>query len=242
MPMIEALAERGHQLTVVTSHTPKTSSPNIHKIALKELVQFVEVEWYDFKQHGLFANTMGIFEFFRTSMLVAYDTFIQNKDIQNIKMSKDSFDLAIVDGIVNDFTLPLVDHLGIPFIFFDPGPGTIWNLAMKGVSLDYASIPPILGDHGNPMTFFQRMTNMVVNEALLVIRHYYLLSTFDKLVSKDFPNARPISVIERDAELILANIHPITSWLRSYPPSFIPVGAMHVRPPQPMPEVCLHRK
>ncbi len=235
-PLAEALAEKGHKLTVVTAHPSKVEGPNVRSIVLKELVDLVDVEWYDFKEHGLIANTIGVFQFFHSTMSVAYGRFMENEDIQEIKRNK-NFDMVIVDAIVNDFTFPLVDHLGIPFIFFDPGPGTTWNLAAKDVERQYASIPSYFGTHGSNMTFFQRLSNFVMTEVFLVVRKYYLLGTFDALAKKDFPNARPIAEIERDAQLIFANIHSTTSYMRPLPPTFIPVGAMHVRPAKPLPQV-----
>ena len=173
-------------------------------------------------------------------MLLAYQQFIQNPDIQSIKNSKNKlFDLAIVDGIVNDFSLPLVEYLNIPFILYDPGPGINWNLALKDVAMDYASIPPMFGDYTNPMTLIQRMTNLMLNEAFLIVRRHYLLRSLDNVIRNDFPNARSISEIEKKAELVFANVDPVTSWLRAYPPSFIPVRALHVRAAQSIPEVCL---
>ena len=38
-------------------------------------------------------------------------------------------DLVIVDAIFNDFTLPIIDHLKVPFIFYSPGSGPLWTLA-----------------------------------------------------------------------------------------------------------------
>jgi len=55
MPMIEALGERGHQVTLVTPHSIKTNSPNIQKIELSDALEHVEGEWYAFKRsNGLF--------------------------------------------------------------------------------------------------------------------------------------------------------------------------------------------
>lgn len=59
----------------------------------------------------------------------------------------------------------------------------------------------------------------------------------DQVIRKDFPDARSIEQIERDAKLCLTNIHPVTAWVRSLPPNVIAVGAMHVRPPKPLPDV-----
>lgn len=238
MPMVETLAQKGHHLTVVTPHSVKTQAPNIRKIVVKELLEFVDVEWYDFKRFNILDNTMGIFHFFLTTMTSAYESFMANKEIQEIKHNKD-YDIVIMDAIVNDFAYPLVDHLGKPFIFFDPGPGTPWNWAAKGASHEYASIPPLIGTFSSPMTFTQRMTNAVFTEALLVVRKFYLLSTLDNLAKKDFPLARPIAEIEKRSEICFINLHPASSWPRSLPPTFVPVPAMHVRPIEPLPEVRL---
>ncbi|XP_059353346.1 UDP-glucosyltransferase 2-like [Daphnia carinata] len=235
MPMVETLAQKGHHLTVVTPHSVKTQGPNIRKILAKELLEFVDVEWYDFKRFNMLDNTMGIFHFFRTTMTPAYGSFMANKEIQEIKRNKD-YDIVIMDAIVNDFAFPLIDHLGKPFIFFDPGPGTSWNWAAKGASHEYASIPPLFGTFSSPMTFAQRMTNAVLTEALLIVRKFYLLSTLDNLAKKDFPLARPIAEIEKRSELCFINLHPASSWPRSLPPTYVPVPAMHVRPIEPLPE------
>lgn len=236
MPMVETLVENGHQLTVVTAHPPPTKAANISKIVMDEMVELIEFEWYDFKEHSLYDNMMSLSMFMQTAMTTAYVRFMANKRIQEIKQTK-NYDIVIVDAIVHDFCLPLVDHMGIPFIFFDPGPGTAWNLEAKDVSRNYASIPPLFGSFSSHMTFFERIKNLILNEVFLQMRKSYLLPVLDKVAKKDFPEARPISEIERNAELCFANIHAASSWQRSLPPTFIPVGAMHVRPANPLPEV-----
>jgi glucuronosyltransferase len=56
MPMVETLVENGHQLTVVTAHPPPTKAANISKIVMDEMVELIEFEWYDFKEHSLYDN------------------------------------------------------------------------------------------------------------------------------------------------------------------------------------------
>ena len=236
MPIVETLAEKGHQITTVTAHSPKTNSPNIQKIVLKELVDIVEAEWYDFKAHGSFDAISAIQVFLSTESL-AYDIFFANEKIQRIKQEK-NFDIIILDGICNDFIFPLIEHLGVPFITADPGCGTPWNLAAQDISQDYATIPLQFSGFEPPMSFIQRVANVIFTETILIFRRYYLLAALDKLAKKDFPNASPISQIERKADLLFANIHPATCPLRSLPPKLIPLGAMHVRPAKPLPQVA----
>ena len=71
--MVETLAENGHQLTVVTSYSPQTVSSNIRKIVVDELIEFVDVTWYDFKKHNIIANSIGLFTFFHSTMTPAPD-------------------------------------------------------------------------------------------------------------------------------------------------------------------------
>ena len=54
MPLLEALGERGHEVTLVAPHSHKTKSPNIRKIELSDVIEHVEGEWYAFKLDGLF--------------------------------------------------------------------------------------------------------------------------------------------------------------------------------------------
>ena len=239
MPIVEALAERGHQLTVVTAHQPKkdSSQQNIRTVVLSDLVEQVEIDgWYDFKRQDSFTTFLGAMLHFRSTESIAYHSLMNNTEFKKIFSSK-SVDLIIVDAILQDFCLPLVDHLQVPFVYYSPSTGASFTLTAMGVAQEYANVPSMFGVYNDQMTFFQRMENLLASEIILQVRKIILLRMLDQVIRKDFPNARPIEHIERDAKLCLANIHPATAWVRSLPPNVIAVGAMHVRPPKPLPDV-----
>ena len=87
------------------------------------------------------------------------------------------------------------------------------------------------------MTFVERFLTLALTEIYLLIRKIFSLRMLDSLARKDFPNGRPIEEIERNAELCLASSHAATAWPRSLPPTFVPIGALHVGPPNPLPKV-----
>lgn len=239
MPIVEALAERGHQLTVVTAHKPivTDNSANIGTIVLSDLVEQVEIDgWYDFKRHDSFTTFLGAMLHFRSTESLAYHVLMNNTQFKEIFASK-SVDLIIVDAILQDFCLPLVDHLQVPFVYYSPSTGASFTLSAMGVAQEYANVPTMFGVYNDKMTFFQRMENMLASEIILQLRKIILLRMLDQVIRKDFPDARSIEQIERDAKLCLTNIHPVTAWVRSLPPNVIAVGAMHVRPPKPLPDV-----
>ena len=100
-----------------------------------------------------------------------------------------------------------------------------------------AYVPGGGADHGSNMTFVERAINLIGLEIFFMLRRYFVLRMVDDLVREDFPNSRPIAEIERDAELLIMNSHPTTSWSRPLPPYVIPIGPLHVRPAKPLPEV-----
>ena len=236
MPIMETLAERGHQVTVVTAHPPKTNLPNIRKIFITELVQHLEGDWQSFERKGLMAVVTTFITEMRILQKVGYEILMKNTEIQEILRTKE-VDLVVVDAIMNEFTLPLIDHLGVPFIFHSASTGPPWTLAAFDVAQDYASVPSMASDYKSRMTFMERFLNLVMTEIFLSIRKIFSLRMLDSIARKDFPNSRPIEEIERNAELCLASSHPATAWPRSLPPTFVPIGAFHVGLPKPLPKV-----
>lgn len=236
-PMIEALAEKGHQLTVVAARPPDSDSPNVRSIILEELVDYIETEWYSFQRENPLEFITSIVGQFRTLYTAGYRSLMSNHEFRTIVFNK-TVDLVIVDAILQDFTLPIIDHLGVPFIiFYSPAAGIPWVLDAMNAAQEYALVPATGLDFSSRMTLMQRVVNTFMGEGLLAMRRWFVLSLVDELAKDDFPNARRAVDIERDAQLCFVNIHPASSWPRSLPPTFIPVGALHVRAPKQLPEV-----
>jgi len=173
---------------------------------------------------------------FRNAVTYVYPGLMANKDMQRIIQTKD-VDLVILDGIWNDFTYAMIDHLGVPFVIYSPGPGATWTLESMSVDQEFASVPNMGLEVHTPMSFPGRVLNLVSTKVFMFIRKFSILWHVDAMAEKDFPNARPKQEIERDATLCLANIDRATSIPRNLPPTFIPAGAMHCRPAQSLPKV-----
>lgn len=236
MPIMEALAERGHQITVVTAHVPKTETPNIRKIVISEIVEHLEGGWQKFERENPVSALLNFQEEVIILQTIGYQKLMENKHIQEIIKTKD-VDLVIVDAIMNEFTFPLIDHLGVPFIFHSAATGPPWSLAAFNVPREYANVPTLASGFKSDMSLVERMLNMIIDELLLSLRKRITLPILDDLARSHFPKARPIAEIERTAQLCLASYHPATAWPRPLPPTFVPIGALHVRPAKPLPKV-----
>ena len=237
MPAMELLAEH-HNITVVAPFSIVTSSSNITGIRVDGLGELADSQsWYDFGRHkGLFATVWETVERFSSLQKVAYKALMSGNEQFRRILDDRSVDLVILDAIHYEFLLPAVDSLRVPFIFYSPGGGTPWNWASMAVSQEYATVPSMHSVFSDQMDLVERGVNMLASEFLLLARRLKLMAMVDRLAERDFPGSRPSAEIERHAQLCLANIPSVTAWPKSLPPTVIPVGAMHCRPPRQLPD------
>ncbi len=145
---------------------------------------------------------------FRNAVTYVYPGLMANKDMQRIIQTKD-VDLVILDGIWNDFTYAMIDHLGVPFVIYSPGPGATWTLESMSVDQEFASVPNLGLDVRTPMGFLDRAVNLVSTKVFMFIRKVSILWYVDAMAVKDFPDARlkRLSVTQLFALLTLIEPH-----------------------------------
>ena len=145
--------------------------------------------------------------------------------------------MAIVDDSFNDYCLPVIDGLGVPFIFYSASSGYPSTWASMGASQELATVPNYFSGSDSVMNFKERLSNLVTVVTITMIRNWYTIPTIDQYISKDLPNSRSILEIEKDASLCFINSKLATSWARPLPPSIIGLGPLHLRSVLPLPPV-----
>lgn len=238
MPLMEGLAKKGHQVTVVTPFLPSKPVDNIREITTGDIFEEISIDWFEAQRQNNAVAFADILIKFREIMREGYNQLMNNKEFKEILQSRET-DLIIVDAILNEFTLPIIDHFNVPFIFYCPAASVPWVVNAMSIPPEYAYVPGGINDNDSRMTFVQRMGNMLSSEVFLWLRQIFLLNMLDDFARKDFPNSRSVAVIERDADLCFINSHPATAWARPLPMNVIPLGATHVRPANTLPEVSL---
>lgn len=238
MPIVEALAEKGHHVTVVTPFSTDNRVENVDEIVLEnDIFKDLNIDWFKMQRESTIESFIRTITMFQTTMKTGYELLMSNKEFRKILDSRD-VDLVIVDAILNDFVLPVVEHLNVPYIFYCSASGVPWVMDAVNVPHQYASVPGGLGDNGSQMTFLERMGNLISIEMFLLVRKIFWLDILDDRIRRDFPNSRSVSEIERDSQLCIINSHPATAWARPLPQNMVPIPALHTRPAKPLPQVC----
>jgi glucuronosyltransferase len=245
MPVLEALAQRGHNLTIVSGFQSPEKMTNIHEIQITSIDVILEkvVNWYDTEKGDDETQLKTMITALPNTNTFIYDEMMRNPEFQSIMLER-SVDLVIVDGIVSELTFPIIEHLRVPFVFHCSsfGPWTTAAIEAMGTDSDYASIPFPQTGLDDKMTFAQRLTNIRKAQSFHSLRQSHIFDTIDAYVKKDFPNARPSGDFMKEASLVLINSDITTDWPRSLPPTVIPIGAVHARPAQELPLVNKKRK
>ncbi len=247
MPIVEALAAKGHEVTVISAFKTHPVK-NVKEVLLEQLAMVFTV-YYEFDWFGA-QKLDGLTELIETmrpddwTMIVdlCIGELQTNTEFQRI-MKQRNVDLVLVDGLVSECTFPYIQELGVPFVFHISSANNPWvqNLFEElGSSADYATVPIAYADLDDEMTFWERFWNLrVTHEFHSILRQStnnmeHFIRNLDQ-----FPNFRSLSEIRKSVSLVLVNSNPTTDWPRALPPNVIPIGAPHAKTAKPLSEVII---
>ena len=235
IPIVEALAARGHQITLVTPFAPRTSRANVREIVIPNLFASFEYDFFGWKPEHIIARTIKEWHLFEMLIQASYDGLMASAEFRQLLADRD-IDLAVIDISVSQAVLPIVDSLAVPFVYFNPTLPSSSVLDAAGLQMDYASTPTEIEDYDTEMSFLQRVNNVISNEWVYYYWHLKIVPQLDAHIRRDFPNARSISQIQNDVSLVILNQHPTTVWLRPLPTNVVAIRSLHLRPAQPLPQ------
>jgi len=236
MPIAEALAAKGHQVTVFSPYKATKTVSNLREVQIKNAFDEHPFNMFEYEEQNYLTVTMNFISDFSDMTKEAYEAIRYNEEFLRIIDERD-VDLFIIDGVINDFMYPFPYHMKLPFILYSAPSEMCHSVEAMGIPKYYASVPEGSTDLLDEMDFFERMTNMISCELMLLIKRYGLNGPMEKLVALDFPHLPSLETIERNASLLLINHNSVTSYNRPFPPNVIPISGLHIRPSQPLPKV-----
>jgi len=241
MPIVKGLAERGHNVTVVSPNKWSEVIEGVREIQVKSIfvgVGGTSFNWFEMNENsGVPKKTFDIFKnLVNTAFKPMFTTLMDNQEFHQL-LKDHKVDLVIIDDSFHDFTLPVIEELiGAPFILHSASTGYPWSWAAVGASQELASVPGRMSRFNNEMAFHERLSNTLITSIMMGMRNWYMIPALDEAVKERLPNARSISAIQNEASLLFFCSKFATSWPRPLPPTAIPLGPLHVRPALPLPQ------
>ncbi|XP_044263387.1 UDP-glycosyltransferase UGT5-like isoform X2 [Tribolium madens] len=150
----------------------------------------------------------------------------------------DSFDLIIFDVTMGSCLYPLIHKFNYPpSIAATAFPLPTYVAHTFGNQLQPSYIPWYGLPYTTDMSFTERVWNFLFTYADVIKRHVSLYKKEHNLAKAVFgENIPPMDELERHISLVLTNTDPILNYPQPIAPNFIPVGGLHTRRSENLPQ------
>ncbi|KAJ4431916.1 hypothetical protein ANN_20522 [Periplaneta americana] len=238
-PLILALANRGHQVTLVSTDAGKDNVPNLTNIELEGVYETIrdDIDFENFDD----GTDMGLV----SSIFVWIDAVCQKelksegaKKLLNYP-SNDQFDLIIVEAAFAECFYGFIHKFGSPpVVAISPFGLTPWMDAALGAPDNPSYMPVSILPDITSMTFTQKIYNTFIHYYYLYGYLYKHMPNMEAMAKEFFKQDLPSFVdIQRNFSLFLANTVFGLEDARPLTPNIIPIGGMHVKEkPDPLPK------
>lgn len=228
--LMQALAERGHQVDVV-SHFPLDNPPaNYRDISLKGSVPEVVNNFTAARALTMVSMSSSIHIFMQKSGY-AYCQLLRHPKIRKIidEPPKDPpYDLVIVEVFSQHCFMAFARHLKVPLLGIAATTNMDWLDPSIGNPNNPAYVQSMSTAVGQRMDFWQRLIN-TYHHVWTVLQFNYYVTNQDSIVSELFgPNMPSTRDLPADLSVVLVNSHPSLNDIRPNMPNVIEVGGMHL--------------
>lgn len=238
-PLVVALADRGHDVTVISYFPQKVRINNYRDIGLQE-VSPLYVNALPFEAVAS-SNPMSDFIKITTKGLDSCEVILGSKPVQDLLRSDEKFDLLIVELFNIDCFLGFVHRYKVPYIGLSSSNLLPTHNDRIGNPDNPSYIPNLFLPFSDKMTLPDRMLNTWSVLAIKFIKTYYFDVTSYKIASKYFGSDMPsLESIAKNVSLVLVNTHHTLNKPRPLVPAVIQVGGIHIKEPRRLPPVSIH--
>ncbi|XP_018563298.1 UDP-glucuronosyltransferase 2B10 [Anoplophora glabripennis] len=228
--LMKELADRGHEVTMVSPFPQKTPIANYTDVAVESMTEaldeykkdFFNRETMCFTRKIKFIHNMG---YSLTEKLLSHDNF------QKLLKSQAKFDVVIVEYFLAEAILGVGKVFDAPVVLFSslPSYSSSNNIFANPAPSSY--VPHILTQYTGYMDLGERFVNLAYNTFDAFYKYYYMFPLHDKLLKTYISKDLDLEDVMHNASLILLNSHPSISEPVPHVPNMIEIGGFHVKPP-----------
>ncbi|XP_077301175.1 uncharacterized protein LOC143921698 [Arctopsyche grandis] len=238
-PLMEALSERGHKVTVVTTDAVdyKGAFPNLRQIDAHNISYQVWNERLNYAKMGQ-NKRINLGQTILEAFIQLTKVQVELPEVQQLLRDPNaSFDLCFIECWIETM-LPIKDHFNCSLILISSTTGSLANFDAFGNPSNPVLYVDVLSPYYMDLDFWQRLHQTY---AYVMDRYFYYfqqLPQYNAFVKETFgENTRSISKIMNDADMMFLYGHPVLAGVRPIVPGIIYMDNLHISTPKPLPEV-----
>ena len=237
VPLIRELSNRGHSITFITNYGTKDLNANVKQIVLDQLTveKAIPTNHFQTVQSGSLESAWSLTNVLLFLPRAAAEAMYRDERIQQI-LAEDHYDLVISTMFQDSIGYPLAWHFKTPIILISP------NILLPGIASvlgdsDHSEYFPFFPTASDRMNLWERSLNTIISHVSRLILYDWQRWTVASVIHQFMPNCPPFEEIERNIAIVFTNSHPVFNRARTILPQVVDVGAIHCRPPKPLPSV-----
>ncbi|XP_011865658.1 PREDICTED: UDP-glucuronosyltransferase 2B20-like isoform X3 [Vollenhovia emeryi] len=237
-PLLEELARRGHELTVI-SFFPRTDSAK----AKEPLPNYKDINLVDPKI-GIFMNVIDLHklkqtwfrpmqDFHRLKFFAdrACNIGLRNAAVKEFLQSDEKFDVILTENFNTDCYLGFIHRFKAPYLAFSSHQIMPWTNNDMGNADDPSYIPVLFLGLTRPLNFFSRMQNALWQPLYKIVYEYWFRPD-DQLIANEIfgPDLPKLKEIAQQSQALLVNTHSSIHGSRPQLPNVVEIGGIHIPP------------
>ncbi|XP_075147408.1 uncharacterized protein LOC142221536 [Haematobia irritans] len=235
--LMRALAEKGHEVYVISPFPQKQPIKNYHDIPIPSMLNAFSEKvknFFDISDRSLISS---IFSRYDLGIYISEVT-LTDPNVQNLMTSNHTFDAVICEVFFAELLVGLSEHFNAPLIGLSTFGAVSSNTDMVGSPSPPSYVPHFVLPFSDRMTLMERVKNLAFVSLERILMEFYYLPRQAALYRKYFPHLkRDMYEVRKNAAVVLLNTHVSLAFPRPYVPNQIEVGGIHInRKRKPLPE------
>lgn len=237
-PVMEELARRGHEVTVV-SFLPRSPEDK----AREPLPNYKDISLFDEKV-GLFRDVVdlsrvdqSVFRLFnelrnlRRMADMACGAGLNKPEVKELMRSERKFDVVLTENFNTDCFLAIVQNFKAPYLSISSHQIMTWASARFGDPQESSYVPSVFQGFPRPLSFFTRLINTVSIFITTTVYDVWYNSRDQAIVEEAFgPGLPDLKEVSEKSAALLLNTHHSLHGLRPHLPNIVEIGGIHIPP------------
>ncbi|XP_026732558.1 UDP-glucuronosyltransferase 2B1-like isoform X1 [Trichoplusia ni] len=240
-PLLKMLAEKGHQVTVVSFFPQKTPVANYTDISLQGIAEIRKeaVNLQKFEKSNKLINLLGMKRFIIQALafqgLSDLALNICSKLVRFpplLEALQFDYDVVLVENFNSDCVLGLlhVHAIKAPVISVLSSPMIHWSYSRIGLPDNPSYVPTMTSESTSQMSFLERLENTAMNLYFKTWFRYSIQVKERVILERRFKSRLPdLEDLARNVSLVLVNTFHSLNGVRPLLPGVVEVGGMHIK-------------
>lgn len=230
---LRELANRDHNVTVI-SHFPSEVPPkNYHDISLAGTFESLENE-FNPPMERTYWSLIQTSLFLTTSGKENCEVMLANKEVQRLIKNGPKFDVVVVEQFNSDCALGIAYKLRAPVVGTTSHILMPWHYKRLGIPYNPSYVPFHFTEGGTKPTLCQRLERVVLDFWFKTLYYYVAQRNDQKTLAKYFDDIPPLEDLAKEIKFLLLYHNFILTGSKLFPANVIEVGGYHVPKSKPL--------